>query len=139
MRVILDTNILISALLIQSGTPGKIYRAWVDGDFTLLTCEMQLGELRATLRKPSIASMIRPHRAGLMVNELRSLALLIHPLPRVERSPDPEDDFLLALSQAGDADYLVTGDKSGLLSLIRHKRTRILSAKDFAQIRSSSG
>ena len=40
----------------------------------------------------------------------------IDPLPRVERSPDPTDDFLLALSEAGKADYLVTGDKSGLLS-----------------------
>jgi predicted nucleic acid-binding protein len=38
-------------------------------------------------------------------------------LPRVERSPHPIDDFLLALSEAGKADYLVTGDKSGLLSL----------------------
>jgi len=38
-------------------------------------------------------------------------------LPRVEHSPDPTDDFLLALSEGGKADYLVTGDKSGLLVL----------------------
>jgi predicted nucleic acid-binding protein len=58
----------------------------------------------------------------------------IDPLPRVERSPDPTDDFLLALSEAGDADYLVTGDKSGLLALDRHKATRIVSAREFAAL-----
>jgi len=38
MRVVLDTNILISALLIQVGHPAAIYRAWQECDFTLLTC-----------------------------------------------------------------------------------------------------
>jgi uncharacterized protein len=45
---------------------------------------------------------------------------------------DPTDDFLLTLSEAGKADYLVTGDKSGLLALNRHKATLIVSASDFA-------
>ena len=42
---------------------------------------------------------------------------MVDPLPIVVRSPDPTDDFLLAAAEAGGADYLVTGDKSGLLSL----------------------
>jgi uncharacterized protein len=132
MRVILDTNILISALLAQSGIPGAIYRAWADGAFTLLTCRRQLDELRSTLRKPLLAVRIRPHHAGRMVNELRRLAVLIDPLPYVRRSPDPEDDFLLAAAEAGNADYLVTGDKGHLLLLIRHCGMRIVSAGEFA-------
>jgi predicted nucleic acid-binding protein len=52
----------------------------------------------------------------------------------VERSADPTDDFLLAMSEVGQADYLVTGDKSGLLALDRHKATRIVSASDFAAL-----
>jgi predicted nucleic acid-binding protein len=51
MRVVLDTNILISALLIQVGHPAVIYRAWQEGAFTLVVCAEQLDELRATLRK----------------------------------------------------------------------------------------
>ncbi len=66
----------------------------------------------------------RAHKAGRLVNQVKKLAKDIHPLPRVERSPDPTDDFLLALSEGGQADYLVTGDKSGLLSLDRHKALR---------------
>ncbi len=134
MRVVLDTNILISALLINLGHPAAIYRAWQEGDFTLLTSAEQLDELRATLRKPAIAARIQPYKAGRLVNEMKGLAEDVGALPRVRRSPDPTDDFLLALSEAGKADYLVTGDKSGLLALGRHKGTRILPARDFAAL-----
>jgi predicted nucleic acid-binding protein len=51
----------------------------------------------------------------------------------VARSPDPDDDYLLALAEAGRADYLVTGDKAGLLPLRTHRGTRIIVAKDFAR------
>jgi len=60
MRVVLDTNILVSALLVQMGHPAAIYRAWQEGYFTLLTCAEHLDELRATLRKPAIAERIKP-------------------------------------------------------------------------------
>ncbi|MEO7142392.1 MAG: PIN domain-containing protein [Bryobacteraceae bacterium] len=161
MRVVLDTNILISALLVQLGYPAAIYSAWQEGFFTLLICREQLDELRATLHKPAIAERIKPYsakgaastivrggnhfaphsvlrgflgRAGRLVNQLKELAEDIGPLPRVERSPDPTDDFLLALSEAGNADYLVTGDKSGLLVLARHHATRIVPAREFAAL-----
>ncbi len=68
------------------------------------------------------------------MNQIRKLAVLVEALPRVKRSPDPEDDFLLALCEAGEADYLVTGDKSGLLSLRHHKATRIVSAGEFVDL-----
>jgi len=134
MRVVLDTNILVSALLLHQGHPAEIYRAWQEGNFTLLTCAEQLDELRQTLRKPAIAERIKPYKAGRLVNELKGFAEDVGVLPRVQRSPDPTDDFLLAMSEAGKADYLVTGDKSGLLALARHQNTRIVSARHFAAL-----
>jgi uncharacterized protein len=134
MRVVLDTNILVSALLVQTGNPAAIYRAWQEGVFTLLICAEQIDELRAALHKPRIAERIKPYRAGRLVNELKELAESIGSLPRVERSADPTDDFLLALAEAGEADYLVTGGRSGLLALSRHKATRIISANDFVAL-----
>ena len=133
MRVALDTNILVSALLVRAGNPAAIYRTWHEGHFTLMTCSEQLDELRATLHKPAIAARIKPYNAGRLV-QLKELAENIASLPRVARSPDPTDNFLLALSEAGKADYLVTGDKSGLLALARHKATRIISASAFAAL-----
>ena len=132
MRVVLDTNILVSALISPAGHPAAVYDAWEEGKFVLLTSAQQLAELQATLQKPKVAQLIKPHKAGRLVNQIKRLAERIRSLPRVERSPDPGDDFLLALSEAGKADYLVTGDKAGLLSLQRHRGTRIISVSHFA-------
>ena len=133
MRVVFDTNILVSSLLATVGHPAEIYRPWEEGRFTFLTCEEQLDELGATLRKPPLAARIKPHASGRLANQLKHLAEYIGSLPHVERSPDPADDFLLALCQIAKADYLVTGDKSGPLVLARHEATRIVPAKEFAE------
>ena len=134
MRAVLDTNVLVSALLVQTGYPAKIYQAWSEGEYTLLTCSEQLDELRETLHKPTIAALIKPYKAGRLVNDIKAFAEIVGSLPRVLRSPDPTDDFLLALCQAGRADYLVTGDKTGLLSLRRHRATRIVSPRDYSAL-----
>ena len=49
MRVVLDTNIIVSALLAPAGKPAAIIRIWLDGKFTLLTCAAHLDELGSTL------------------------------------------------------------------------------------------
>jgi putative PIN family toxin of toxin-antitoxin system len=134
MRVVLDTNILVSALLIQTGHSAEIYQAWHEGRFTLLTCVAQLHELRATLRKPALAARIKPYRAGGLVNEIRERAEMVRHLPRATLSADPTDDFLLALCEAGKADYLVTGDKGWLLALGRYKNTRVILARAFGPL-----
>jgi uncharacterized protein len=134
MRVVLDTNILVSALIAPAGNPAAIYNAWEQGKFTLLTCTEHLDELRATLQRPRVANLIKPYKAGRLVNQIKKLAEDVCQLPRLKRSPDPGDNFLLALAEAGRADYLVTGDKSGLLVFDSHKSTRIITARDFAAL-----
>ena len=103
MRVVLDTNILVSALISPSGHPADIYSAWEDGKFTLLTCAQHLNEVRATLQKPRVAELIKPHHAGRLVNQVKKLAEEVGSLPRVKRSSDTNDDFLLAMAEAGHA------------------------------------
>ena len=134
MRVVLDTNILVSAPIAPASNPAAIYSAWENGKFTLLICAEQLDELRATLNKARVAHLIKPYKAGRLVNQIKRLAEDVGALPRVGRSSDPTDDFLLAMSEAGNADYLVTGDKSRLLTLDRHKATRIITASAFAEL-----
>jgi hypothetical protein len=55
-------------------------------------------------------------------------------LPATRRSDDPADDFLLAMAESGRADYLVTGDKAGLLASGRHHGTTILTARAFLDV-----
>jgi uncharacterized protein len=134
MRVVLDTNILVSALIAFTGRPASIMDAWLDGKFTLLTCTEHLDELRTSLQKPRVAALIKPYKAGRLVNQIKKLAEDTGPLPRVKRSPDPSDDFLLAMAEIGKVDYLVTGDKSGLLALSHHHNTQIVSAREFSAL-----
>jgi len=131
MRAVLDTNILCSALLTPRGLTDRLYRAWREGRFQLLTSEEQLEEFRRVTRYPRLKPFIEPAAAGAMHNGLRRLAVLIAKLPVVDASRDPGDNFLLAMAQAGEADVLVTGDKHDLLSLKAFQRTRIVTVRQF--------
>jgi putative PIN family toxin of toxin-antitoxin system len=81
MRVVLDTNIIVSALIAPTGKPAAIIDTWLDGKFTLLTCAAHVDELRAILQKPHVAELIKPHKAGRLVNQIRKLAEDIDQLP----------------------------------------------------------
>ena len=94
MRVILDTNILISALIVPHGAPSYLYQCWRRNRFALVSSEEQLDEFRRVTRYPRLERFLNPALAGTMVNEVRALAVLTGPLPRVEVSPDPADNFL---------------------------------------------
>src|ERR1700726_1562212 len=129
MRLILDTNILVSALVTPSGVSERIYRAWRAGRFQLLTCAEQFDEFRRVTRYPRVRSYIRPAEAGTLLNEIRRLANVIENLPTLEAVSDASDNFLLGLVLAGRADYLVTGDRSHLQGMRRYGGTRIVSAR----------
>ena len=62
-----------------------------------------------------------------MYNQLRISAIVLDKLPVVNRSRDAGDNFLLAMAEAGGAEYLVTGDKRDILSLKTHGNTRIIN------------
>jgi putative PIN family toxin of toxin-antitoxin system len=134
MRVILDTNVLVSALLTPGGVPARLLDAWFEGRYVLLTCESQLEELRLVTRHPRLRRFIEPATAGGLVNDLRHFAELLTALPDVEVSDDPADNFLLAMAEAGRADYLATGDKRDVLALKRHGATRIVTVKRLVEI-----
>jgi len=133
MRVILDTNILLSGLISPRGTPAGLIDAWLDGRFTLVSHALQLEELREVTRRDKIRRLIRPAEAGRLVNQISRIAEMPDRLPSIARSRDPRDDFLLALSEGALADWLVTGDKDDLLALAKHGATRIVTAASLAE------
>jgi putative PIN family toxin of toxin-antitoxin system len=134
MRVVLDTNILLSALMTRNTPPDRLYEEWRHGRFDLASSERQLEELNRVSRRPFFVARLRPGEIGRMVNDIRRLAVMCDPLPPVKASPDPDDDFLLAVATVAAAEYLVTGDKSGLLSLQRYGATRIITARHFVEL-----
>jgi uncharacterized protein len=131
MRVVLDTNILLSALISPHGVPDTIYRAWRAGRFEVVTSRMQLDEIRRASRYPKLQAILQPAKVGVMIHNLQRAEVLEHLTMDVEAN-DPNDSFLLAMALAGDADYLVTGDRrAGLLQLGHIERTRIVTPAAF--------
>ena len=134
MRLVVDTNILVSALLSATSLPARITLLWRAGRFDLLTAAEQLDEVTRVTRYPKIRERLTPAVAGRLVNDLRALAITLDALPAVDVSPDPDDNYLLAIAMAGSADFLVTGDKRDLLGLGTHAGTRIISARAFLDL-----
>jgi putative PIN family toxin of toxin-antitoxin system len=134
MRVVLDTNVLVSALLIETSLPAQLLTPWRHGRFDLLTADLQLEAWMRVTRYPKISARLKPSLAGRLINHLRELAVLIENLPAVVVSPDPDDNYLLALALGGEADYLVTGDKPHLLALARYEGTKIVPVRDFINL-----
>ncbi|MGL4514396.1 MAG: putative toxin-antitoxin system toxin component, PIN family [Lacipirellulaceae bacterium] len=130
MRVVLDTNVIVSGLL-SPGHPPASLLDWFDrGLLVLVTSAEQVDELRDVLARPRIATRLTAGVAARFLDNLASKADLCGPLPLVTASPDPKDDFLLATALAGNAALIVTGDKRHLLSLGSFERIAIVTATE---------
>jgi putative PIN family toxin of toxin-antitoxin system len=116
LRVVLDTNVLLSGIAYPASIPGKIMAAWRHGSIEVLLSAYILDELRRVL--PRLA-----HRHGLTAAEIDDLvdALSIQ-VEVIEPQPGAEPDLrdvndqpvlgtLLAALKTSGADYLITGDK----------------------------
>lgn len=126
MRVVLDTGILIAALITADTLLDQVYQAWRKKRYTLVTSVWQLEEFRRVSRYERAKKFLRPTEAGNLVNGLKHHAAV----PEVDLSRDPQDNPVLAMAIAGKADYLVTGDRHGLLSVKRVGAARIVTAAE---------
>ena len=118
MKVVLDTNVLVSALLKRDSIPGQLLQAVWDGNLDLVLSEPLLAELREVLNYPKI-------RKRLVANAIDS-ELLLELLPfftiqvdlsavKVPRPRDAADEIVLATLVAGQTEWLVSGDEDLLI------------------------
>jgi putative PIN family toxin of toxin-antitoxin system len=140
VRVLVDTNVFVSRLLVRSRAStgvSRVIRAAVVGEYTLLVPEEVLDELHGLRdRKPYLRDRITERDIDDLIHVLRSVAVILprstDPVPAVLR--DPKYDFLLTAATLGDADYLVTGDRD-LTDIREHlERPRILTVADFLEL-----
>jgi len=108
MRLILDTNILLSALLSPLGAPAKLLDAWERKAFTMVTSEALIAEFRDVAGRPFFRARLRPSAVELLATELQDFSFYCRDLPSGPVAPDPKDSYLLAMAQASQADFLVT-------------------------------
>ncbi len=134
MRVVLDTNVLLSAFFKVDSPPYKLVQAWMDGRFEVVTGTSQIEEIVRVARYPQIRQMLEPAEVGWLINRLRDRAVVMEKLPKIDVSTDPADNFLFALAQAGGAAYLVSGDKGGVLAVRQHGACQVVTARQFAAL-----
>lgn len=133
MRIVLDTNVLVSGLMNPRGTPGRILEAWRNAQFEVLMSRDQLTELARVLSYPKIRQRLQWNQATtnrfLKQIYLRTESLDLEGVEAVVPR-DPADGPILGSLIVAKADFLVTGDDD-LLSL--REGYPIVTPTEFAQ------
>ena len=116
LRVVLDTNVLVSALAYPESLPGRILNAWREGEVELVLSRYILDEMvRVLPRLPRI--MMTAAEIRDLADSFLFLAEIVEPSAEADEAlRDPSDQLVLGTLRAAHADYLVTGDKD-LLTL----------------------
>ena len=131
MRLVLDTNVVVSAL-IWGGTPYKLIEAAAAGDIELVTSPALLTELRDVLGREHLALRLAAQRSSAeqAIGFYGELAISVSPLstPRVVPG-DVDDDHVIPAAVAGSANIVVSGDRH-LLSMGSHQGISIVSAAE---------
>lgn len=128
MRVVLDTNILVSALIFPGGPPETAYRLALEGKVELVTSRPLLLELGRVLEQKFGWEATRAEEA---VAQLTRLADVVQPTESVsEITADPSDDRVLEAAAEGRAEVIVSGDRH-LLRIGVWRTVRIRTATDF--------
>jgi len=129
-RVVVDPGVLIAALLSPRGAPASMLLAWLEGRFQLVVSPGLLAELEDVLLRPKFRPHVTEEEAASFVNLLRNFAVLLpDPTPLHGVSPDPGDDYLVALARASEADFLVSGDPH--LTGLRKAQPPVVSPRGF--------
>lgn len=112
MRAIVDTGVLVSALIRRQGTTGDVLRALRDGRFTIIYTTDILVEVIDVLGRAPFRTKyhIEPDDITALVNLIRLRGELVTPQRKITVCRDPKDDKFLEAALAGSADCVVSGD-----------------------------
>jgi len=132
VRAVVDTNVIVSALIRPKGRAGVLWRRLCEGAFTAVFSPELIDEIAAVLSHPKIRAKYRTSPKDLeAIAALFALrGDLVTRQERIRICRDPEDDFLLETAVSGNAGYLVTGDED-LLALKKLRRTKIVRPAAF--------
>lgn len=135
MRVVVDTNILISAIIKPTGSVGRVLLLLRDGRYTILYAQSLLAELVDVLNRPRIRHKYRLSNED--IETALALILLrgeaVHPQRQITICRDPRDDKFLEVAVAGKANVIVSGDED-LLGLNPFEGIPIVSPRDFLDL-----
>lgn len=133
-RIVLDCNVFVSALLSPQGSPAQILDQWTDGDFDLVVSPLLIAELEKVLSRPKFHTSIdRVHIDALLTGLIEDAVLVDDPSRQPDLTPDPGDDYLVALARKADAQYIVSGDTH--LTQLADPTPPVLTPREFLETR----
>lgn len=136
LRVVLDTNVFVSSLLVKVGVPAQIVDAWRARHYVLVTSPTIIAEARATLSYPRIRRKYHVTDGDVeqLIDLLQRDALLVPDDADTAGAipADPTDEKILACALDGQADLIVSGNLH-LLNLVQYQGIPILNARQFLE------
>lgn len=141
MRIVLDTNVVISRYISPHSAPARIFDLWEERRFDVLVSEAILIEYEDVFLRPSIQRRtgMGANEVGHIIVNIADLAIWVQTVPLVMAvSLDPDDDVFLECAVAGDADYVVSGDKH-LLQLDVFEGIPIVTPSNFVHMLERAG
>ena len=125
--VVLDTNVVVSALLNDEGTEATVLDLALTGELRLFASEVILEEYEATLSRPKFA--ISSERVLELMAALRTVAVIVVPGKTLAVSGDEPDNRFIECADAAQTEFLITGNKRHFPA--EWKTTRIVNSREF--------
>jgi putative PIN family toxin of toxin-antitoxin system len=132
IRVVLDTNIIVSALLQPLGPPAQVFLLAIGGSIQLCITGNVYAEYEEVIRRPRFRRDEDVIAATLQT--IRERSLWFRPTEAIRACADPDDDIFLECAQAGQANYLVTGNAKDFP--VSWLETRIVTPRGFLKLMS---
>jgi putative PIN family toxin of toxin-antitoxin system len=133
-RVVLDTNIIVSALLVPSGTQASVLLLALREPNALYVSQSVLAEYNEVLSRPRLK--LQPRQIDEALAAIRKVANLVAPTKTLSVSADKSDNRFLECAEAAEADYLVTGNTRHFPHI--HKTTKIVTGRQFLDMLAGS-
>jgi len=136
MRIVLDANVLVSALISAKGSPARLLVYWQEGKFDIVVSPAMLQELERVLHYPRLQQQYHLPEEAIrqFLRLLMTHAIEVNPpeeIAVIDR--DPSDNRYLECALAGEAQYIVSGD-GHLLDLKEYRGIRILAPAEFVTL-----
>jgi uncharacterized protein len=129
IRVVIDTNVLISALLTERGAEASVFSFIESGHLLWCVSEPILDEYRAVISRPKFSGVSTERREEVLSSF--SVAKMFAPEASVVASPDEPDNRFLECAEVAAAEYLVTGNARHFPK--RWEQTRIVNARQLVK------
>jgi len=129
VRVVIDTNVLISAIF-WTGGPKQLLNKVRHGKILFITSQTLLNELKEVLVRKDKPFGLSEEEVDRVVSAVREVAEIVHTSSRVERCKHQNDNRVLECAVDGGAEYIITGD-SDLLELKSFRKVKIIAVREF--------